>query len=31
MPYARKRSSYPGWTVIMIVVWGEEEGVPPLD
>ena len=31
MPYARKRSSYTGWTETMIIVWGEEEGVPPPD
>ena len=31
VPYARKRSSYTGWTETMIIVWGEEEGVPPLD
>ena len=26
MPYARKRSSYPGWTVTMIIVWGGGRG-----
>ena len=31
MPYARKRNRHTGWTEAMIIVWGEEEGVPPLD